>query len=199
MKQVSHLSYKLEVQHSVLLLAGIHQNNLSFPNRAVAIHGSDQNAFHSAVNFVFYSNTYLYARHTPPTRDKGQQHNEEHSKLWSCLWWLFVPPRLLYPLRIQIPQALCLVWLVLQHKQARHGLPKLPEGHASSSAHQAETESQHRSKTDQWTAPCVVCKTCRRWTFRYWTYTVLSIQFFKHYLFLLCRSRLEHDRCFVRK
>ena len=81
MKPVSHLSYKLEIQHSVLLLAGIHQNNLSFPNRAIAIHASDQNAFHSAVNFVFYSNTYLYARHTPPTRDKGQQHNEKHSKL----------------------------------------------------------------------------------------------------------------------
>lgn len=78
MKLVSHISYKLEVQHSVLLLALIQQSNLCCLNRATAIHAPDQTIFHSAVNFAFYGNTYLYAKHTSPTRDKGQQHNKNH-------------------------------------------------------------------------------------------------------------------------
>lgn len=40
-------------------------------SRATAIHASDQNVFHPAANFVFYGNTYLYAKYTSPPRDKG--------------------------------------------------------------------------------------------------------------------------------
>lgn len=189
MKLVSHISYKLQVQHSGLRLACIQQNNLSSLNRAIATRASDQNAFHSAANFVFYGNTYLYAKHTSPTRDKGQQHHEKHSKLWSRPWCLFL---YIYSIHSAAQRLQVLCW-VLKHKQARHGLPKLPEGRASS-VHCAETESQHRSKTDPWMAPYVVCRTCRCWT-----RTVLSIQFCKQYLFFLCRSRLKHDRHFIRK
>lgn len=37
--------------------------------------------FHSAVNFIFYGKTYLYAKHASPAKDKGQQHYEKDSKL----------------------------------------------------------------------------------------------------------------------
>lgn len=57
MELVNHVSYKLEAQHSVLLLACIQQNNLSSLNRAIAIHAADQNAFYSAVKFVFCGNS----------------------------------------------------------------------------------------------------------------------------------------------
>lgn len=98
----------------------------------------------------------------------------------------------IYSIHSAVQMLQALYW-VLKHKQARHGLPKLPEGHASS-VHCAETKSQHSSNTDPRMAPCVVCKTCRCWT-----YTVLSTQFFKQCLVFLCRSRPKHDRHFIRK
>lgn len=57
MELANHISYKLEAQHSVLLLACIQQNHLSSLNRAIDIHAADQNAFHSAVKFIFCGNS----------------------------------------------------------------------------------------------------------------------------------------------
>lgn len=172
MKLFIHISYKLEVQHSVLY-SDIWFYHISYRtiyrsfNRAMTIHVSNQNAFHSAVNFIFCGNTYLYAKHASPTRDKGQQRNEKHSELWSCPWQLFLYIYFTHS-GVQMLQELCWLSAVLKHKKVRCGLPKLPGGQASS-VHAAETKSQHRSTTEEWMAPCVSCKTHRSWTFRHWT------------------------------
>lgn len=138
-------------------------------NRAMIIHVSNQNAFHSAVSFIFYGNTFLNARQASPAKDKGRQHNEKHSKLWSCPWQL-LPHTYSTHSGVQVLQALCwLLYCIGSEAQASQmWAPKAVRGQASS-VHPAETKSQHRSKTEESITPCVSCKTHRSSTFRHWT------------------------------